>query len=87
MQAAVGSLPPPMRSHIRYWIAGPTRRSAHRARLRATQWYWGSKDDISTANPDFKPPLPLPLPAGAGAAASGLRQTAWIGQSAAVTGV
>ena len=68
VHAAVGSLPSPMtpmRSYSRYWIADPTGVPHIVPGSSATQRYWGSKYDISTANPDFKPP---PLQAGAAAA-------------------
>jgi hypothetical protein len=53
VQAAVGTLPAPMRSHVRYWIADPTGVPHVVPGSHATQWYWGSKYDISTATPNF----------------------------------
>jgi hypothetical protein len=50
---AVASLPPQMRSHIRWWIADPTGSPHIVPGSDATQWYWGSSYDISTALPDF----------------------------------
>jgi hypothetical protein len=53
VQAAVATLPPQMRSHIRWWIADPTGYPHIVPGADATQWYWGSSYDISTANPRF----------------------------------
>ncbi len=53
VQAAVGTLPPPMRSHVRYWIADPTGVPHVVPGSQATQWYWGKGYNISTASPHF----------------------------------
>jgi hypothetical protein len=53
VQAAIGTLPSPMRSHVRWWIADPTGIPHVVPGSNATQWYWGAKYDISTANPGF----------------------------------
>jgi hypothetical protein len=50
---AIGSLPPSMQSKVRYWIADPTGVPHNVTGASATQWYWGSSYDISTANPGF----------------------------------
>jgi hypothetical protein len=42
-----------MRSHVRYWIADPTGQPHIVPGSDATQWYWGSNVDISTATPRF----------------------------------
>jgi hypothetical protein len=52
-QAAVGTLPHWMQSHVRWWIADPTGSPHVVPGANATQWYWGSSYDISTANPGF----------------------------------
>jgi hypothetical protein len=54
VQYEVGGLPSWMQSHVRYWIADPTGVPHVVPGSSATQWYWGSKYDISTANPDFQ---------------------------------
>jgi hypothetical protein len=53
VQAAVAHLPAKMRSHVRYWIADPTGTPHIVPGSDATQWYWGSSYDISTATPRF----------------------------------
>jgi hypothetical protein len=53
VQAAVGTLQSPMRSRIRWWIADPTGYPHLVPGSDATQWYWGSSYDISTATPHF----------------------------------
>lgn len=53
VQAAVATLPPQMRSHVRYWIADPTGYPHLVPGSDATQWYWGQGYDISTATPRF----------------------------------
>jgi hypothetical protein len=50
----VGDLPSWMQSHVRYWIADPTGVNHVVPGSSATQWYWGSSYDISTANPNFE---------------------------------
>jgi hypothetical protein len=50
----VGGLPSWMQSHVRYWIADPTGSPHMIPGSSATQWYWGSNYDISTANPNFE---------------------------------
>ncbi len=52
-QAAVGSLPANMRSHVRWWIADPTGYPHIVPGSNATQWYWGTNYDITTAKPNF----------------------------------
>jgi hypothetical protein len=51
---AVGGLPSWMQSHVRYWIADPTGVNHVVRGASATQWYWGDRYDISTANPNFE---------------------------------
>ena len=50
----VGGLPSWMQSHVRYWIADPTGVPHVIPGSSATQWFWGSSYDISTANPNFE---------------------------------
>ena len=53
VRAAVNTLPGHMRSQVRWWIADPTG-TPHVVRgASATQWYWGSRYDITTADPGF----------------------------------
>jgi hypothetical protein len=54
VQDAVGGLPSWEHSHVKYWIADPTGVPHVVPGSSATQWYWGSKYDISTANPNFQ---------------------------------
>ena len=54
VQDAVGGLPSWEQSHVRYWIADPTGSPHVVPGSSATQWYWGSSYDISTANPNFQ---------------------------------
>jgi len=54
VQDAVGGLPSWEQSHVRYWIADPTGVPHVVPGSSATQWYWGSHYDISTANPNFE---------------------------------
>jgi hypothetical protein len=54
VQSAVGGLPSWEQSHVRYWIADPTGVAHVVPGSSATQWYWGSSYDISTANPNFE---------------------------------
>ncbi|HEY6493014.1 MAG TPA: hypothetical protein VIZ43_07050 [Trebonia sp.] len=49
----IGHLPSWMQSKVRYWIADPTGNPHVVPGASATQWYWGSKYDITTANPNF----------------------------------
>jgi hypothetical protein len=53
VQAAVAPLPAWMRSRIRWWIADPTGTPHIIPGSDATQWYWGSGYDISTATARF----------------------------------
>jgi hypothetical protein len=54
VQAAVrAAVPSAEQSHVRWWIADPTGVPHMVAGASATQWYWGSNYDISTANPGF----------------------------------
>ncbi|HUZ56275.1 MAG TPA: hypothetical protein VMU94_27595 [Streptosporangiaceae bacterium] len=52
-KAAIGTLPAKMRSHVRWWIADPTGHAHIVPGSDATQWYWGSSYDITTATPRF----------------------------------
>jgi hypothetical protein len=53
-QAAVrAALPSAEQSHVRWWIADPTGVPHVVPGSSATQWYWGSNYDISTATPGF----------------------------------
>jgi hypothetical protein len=49
----VAHLPSWMQSKVRYWIADPTGVDHVVPGASATQWYWGSKYDVTTANPGF----------------------------------
>ncbi len=53
VQAAVHTLPQGMQSRIRWWIADPTGVPHIVPGSAATQWYWGSSYDITTASPRF----------------------------------
>jgi hypothetical protein len=53
VQAAVASFPARMRSRIHWWIANPTGTPHLVPGSDATQWYWGSHYDITTAAPGF----------------------------------
>jgi hypothetical protein len=53
VQDAVGGLPSSEQSHVRYWIADPTGVAHVVPGSSATQWYWGTSYDASTANPNF----------------------------------
>ena len=53
VQAAVGGLPHWMQHQVRWWIADPTGSPHVVPGSQATQWYWGSGYDISTATPGF----------------------------------
>jgi hypothetical protein len=50
----IAALPGWMQSRVRYWIADPTGVPHVVPGSSATQWYWGSTYDITTANPDFQ---------------------------------
>jgi hypothetical protein len=52
-KAAIGTLPPRMRAHVRWWIADPTGYPHLVPGSDATQWYWGHNFDKSTATPRF----------------------------------
>jgi hypothetical protein len=52
-QAAVDTLPAWMGARVRWWIADPTGYPHVLPGSSATQWYWGSSYDISTALPGF----------------------------------
>jgi hypothetical protein len=52
-KAAIDTLPAKMRSHVRWWIADPTGYAHIVPGSDATQWYWGSSYDITTATPRF----------------------------------
>jgi hypothetical protein len=53
-KAAVdAALPGGEQSHVRWWIADPTGVPHVLAGSSATQWYWGSSYDISTATASF----------------------------------
>jgi len=52
-QASVRTLPHWMQSHVRWWIADPTGYPHVVPGSNATQWYWGTHYDITTANPGF----------------------------------
>jgi hypothetical protein len=49
----VADLPASMQNKVRYWIADPTGVPHVVAGSSATQWYWGSNYDLTTANPNF----------------------------------
>jgi hypothetical protein len=53
VQSAVQALPQQMQSRIRWWIADPTGVPHIVPGSAATQWYWGSSYDITTASPRF----------------------------------
>lgn len=53
---SVHGLPSWMQSKVRYWIADPTGVQHVVPGSNATQWYWGTQYDITTANPDFQAP-------------------------------
>jgi hypothetical protein len=50
---AIDTLPQPMRTHVRWWIADPTGVPHIVPGAQATQWYWGPSYDISTAAHSF----------------------------------
>jgi hypothetical protein len=51
--ASINGLPGWMHSHVKYWIADPTGYAHVLPGADATQWYWGTSVDITTANPGF----------------------------------
>jgi hypothetical protein len=53
VKASVAALPAGMQARIHWWIADPTGYPHVVPGAQATQWYWGSSYDISTAEPDF----------------------------------
>jgi hypothetical protein len=53
VQYAIGTLPSSMQSHVKYWVADPDGIPHMVPGASATQWYWGSTYDISTAEPGF----------------------------------
>ncbi|HEY3980564.1 MAG TPA: hypothetical protein VGM79_25025 [Streptosporangiaceae bacterium] len=53
VKSAVASFPAQMQSRIHWWIANPTGVAHMVPGADATQWYWGSKYDITTAAPGF----------------------------------
>jgi hypothetical protein len=53
VRSAIHTLPSQMQSQVRYWIADPTGVQHVVPGSNATQWYWGSNYDITTANPGF----------------------------------
>jgi hypothetical protein len=53
VQSAISTLSSQMQSHVKYWIADPTGTPHMVPGASATQWYWGSNYDISTAMPGF----------------------------------
>jgi hypothetical protein len=53
VQAAIGTLPTSMQSHVKYWVADPDGIPHMVPGASATQWYWGGTYDISTAEPGF----------------------------------
>ena len=52
-QTAITTLPHWQQHHIRWWIADPTGTPHLVPGSDATQWYWGTHYDISTATPNF----------------------------------
>ena len=53
VQGQINTLPSWEQSHVKYWIADPTGTPHNVAGASATQWYWGSNYDISSAQPGF----------------------------------
>ena len=53
VKANVAALPTWMQSHVQYWIADPTGYPHIVPGSTATQWYWGSSIDESTAAGNF----------------------------------
>jgi hypothetical protein len=54
VKASVAALPSWMQAKVRYWIADPTGVNHVVSGSNATQWYWGKRYDITTANPGFE---------------------------------
>jgi hypothetical protein len=52
-QQAIAGLPGWMQHQVRWWIADPTGVPHIVPGANATQWYWGSSYDITTASPTF----------------------------------
>jgi hypothetical protein len=52
-QASISTLPHWMQNHVRWWIADPTGYPHVVPGSNATQWYWGTHYDITTATPGF----------------------------------
>jgi hypothetical protein len=52
----VAHLPKSQQDNVRYWIADPTGVDHIVPGAAATQWYWGTNVDISTAKPNFTEP-------------------------------
>jgi hypothetical protein len=53
LKSAVSSFPAQMQHRIHWWIADPTGTPHMVPGADATQWYWGSHYDITTAAPGF----------------------------------
>ena len=53
VQSAVAGLPHNVQARIRWWIADPTGVPHIVPGSAATQWYWGTSYDITTATPRF----------------------------------
>jgi hypothetical protein len=53
VQSAVNGLPHHIQDRVRWWIADPTGYPHVVPGAAATQWYWGSSYDITTATPRF----------------------------------
>ena len=53
VQDAIKQLPATEQAHVKYWIADPTGTPHIVPGAAATQWYWGSSYDITTATPRF----------------------------------
>ncbi len=53
VKAAVAGLPQKMQDHVRWWIADPTGQNHSVPGAAATQWFWGTNYDITTASPRF----------------------------------
>jgi hypothetical protein len=51
--AVRATLPASLQSHVRWWIADPTGVPHVVPGSSATQWYWGTNYDITTAHPGF----------------------------------